>query len=206
MTSPATKHDDIDIMADVAKPQNLNEVMKLARWVQEVESDIQTAEDRLAKLVALRHRILSADMPEVMAANHVPDITVNGQRFYVDDIVKAGLPTKDAIEKAKDDEKAMLVKKRDDGFKWLRGHRAGDLIKYKVTIDFDKGKVIDGLLNMLKRWKGIQVKHDETVHPSTLTVFCKEQLAEGKLDAEAIELFSVYSGRHVKIQNVKPKK
>ena len=199
----------INVFDDIPNPQtvDLSKVTEMAQRLINLGKTIEFKEEELKRLKAQEFQMETVDLPELMASVGLSDCGIDkgpyaGFRIEIADIIKASLPSKDAIEKASGDEREVLIQRREGGFAWLRDHKAGSLIKYEVKVAFDKGKPIDGLLRMLKRWKGISVKHDENVHYKTLEKFIKEQVQNG-IDIP-FELFGVWTG---KIANViKPKK
>lgn len=187
---------------------DLSQVTEMAQRLINLGKTIEAKDIELKRLVEERHRLETVDLPELMSSVGISDCgiergTFAGYRIEVKDVLKASLPSKDSIEKAKGDERDLLVQRRESAFTWLREHKAGSLIKYEVRVAFDKGKPIDGLLKMLKRWKGIAVRHDENVHFKTLEGFVKDQIANG-VDIP-FDLFGVWTGRMAKVISPKSK-
>jgi hypothetical protein len=191
--------DDIPTTSTV----DLSKVTEMAQRLINMDRAIENREMELERLKVQRVQLATVDLPELMGSIGMSDVGLdNGYRIEVEDFLKASLPSKDSIDKAKGDDREILIQRREGAFSWLRDHKAGDLIKYEVKIAFDKGKPIQGLLNMLKRWKGIAVKHEETVHFKTLEKYVKEQVADGT--DIPFDLFGVWVGKMAKV--ISPKK
>lgn len=195
---------EINPFDDVASPAttDLSKVTNLAQKLIQTDLKIEAKEKELVALKEERFRIATLDLPELMASVNLSDCGIShgmfaGFRIEVEPMLTARLPSKESIEKAKGDDKELLIQRRENAFGWLRSHKAGDLIKYEVKIAFDKGKPIQGLLNMLKRWKGIAVKHDENVHFKTLEKYVGEQVRNG-VDIP-FDIFGVWTGKMAKI-------
>jgi hypothetical protein len=177
---------------------DLSKVTEMAQRLINMDRAIENRQTELERLIEQRRQIATVDLPELMGSIGMSDVGLdNGYRIEVEDFLKASLPSKDSIEKAKGDDREVLIQRREGAFTWLRDNKAGSLIKYEVRVSFDKGKPIEGLLNMLKRWKGIAVKHEETVHFKTLEKYVKEQVADGT--DIPFDLFGVWTGRMAKV-------
>jgi hypothetical protein len=104
---------------------------------------------------------------------------------------------------------SISEEKRLEAFGWLRDHNHDDLIKHEIKAIFGKGedKVSRKLVETLIA-KKINFTDKESVHPSTLKAFVKEQVesqAERLANDETaepfpMETFSVYVGNIAKIE------
>lgn len=106
---------------------------------------------------------------------------LDGSRISIEKKVRASIP----------------VPRRPEAYAWLR-ERGHDIVKNEVVTSFGKGEEsgAEGLLAELQA-RGLVVAREESVHPSTLGAFVREQLREG---AEIpLDLFGVFEYREAKI-------
>lgn len=192
-----------DVQPEAVPAASLQAIVAMGKRMAAMDESIKTLEQAVKDAKAERFKLATVELPGMMTSMNVHDVTMmDGRALQLKDVVTASIPSKTSIESAKDEERETLLERRAQAFAWLRDNNSSDLIKEEVSITFDRGKPIDGLLRMLARWKGISVTHEESVHAQTLNSFCKEQLSEGT--NLPFDLFSVYTGQIVKI--VSPKK
>src|SRR6185312_13633074 len=168
---------------------------KLARLQMEVDDLEQRLKDKKAEL-----RLFAFDtMPELMRSEHISDLGLdNGYRLELDEVFEANLPAKSTIEKADEDEQPALLKRFQDGIKWLLKNKADDIIKNRLTIDLgkDSKKETEAILAIAKKLR-VPVDQSQTVHPGTLKKYLKEKLAKGA--NVPLETFAVQVGQRAKI-------
>ena len=89
--------------------------------------------------------------------------------------------------------------KSEEAFAWLRDNGHGDLIKNQVSLEFGmkQDNEAKSLIEELKA-KGLPVKQKQTVHPSSLRGFVREQIQDLGKDVPA-ELFGTYVANKTKI-------
>lgn len=87
---------------------------------------------------------------------------------------------------------------QDDAFAWLTENDHADLIKAEVKTSFgrDQGEQVEIALEMLQA-QGWDVQLKQSVHPSTLKAFVREQMEAGQELPE--DLLGVYAGSKTKI-------
>lgn len=94
---------------------------------------------------------------------------------------------------------------REAAHAWLREHGHGDIIKNNLTLTFGKGedeiakKLMHHLLELRDKGetKFGDLQQKESVHPSTLKAFVKDQLSKGAFPGD---LFKLYTGQAVKFK------
>lgn len=175
----------------------------LANRMFRIEQEIATLEEELKAKKASLYNIETKELPDEMDACGLKEFTMsNGQKIVVESIISASLPSQGQIDKADEDEKAMLEYRLKSGLKFLRMNGADSLIKNVLKLEIDKGKdnVVQDVIKFADEL-GIAHKREEKVHAQTLNKYIKERIRDG-LEVPN-ETFSVYSGRIAYI--VKPK-
>jgi hypothetical protein len=152
-------------------------------------------------------RLESEDLPSTMTELGLKDFTLtDGNRVTIKSIVAASLPSMGSILREKDSEKAATMRMRlAQGFKYLREHGAGALIKQVLEADLGKDSDVKKAL-ALKALSalGIQASIVPAVHSASLTAWCKERIAAGsEVD---FDLFQIFSGSKAVIEKPKDKK
>lgn len=162
---------------------SLNEVRELAEKQQQLEAEVEALEAQVVSKKQELRQVAEVDLPELFALAGLPAITLSdGSTIGIMEQVAASIGDEN----------------REKAHAWLREQGFGDLIKNVVSVTFGKGEDKDAQLLI----HNIHVMADndtikfgtldqkETVHPSTLKSFVKEQLKDGKpLPAETFKLF-----------------
>lgn len=160
--------------------QEVEAILELERRIEETEDIAKTlkqqklqAEERLAE--------------KMLAANQ---ISVRTRKGY--------------IVKVKEDVRGTWPKDRaEDALQWLETRQAGDVVKTEVVATFLPGFVDEAkrAAQQLARHNAVKGVTVETrVHPQTLAALLRELLAEGKVDQEGMDLFSVFTRLGVSIK------
>jgi hypothetical protein len=96
----------------------------------------------------------------------------------------------------------ITAEKTDDAHQWLRDNGHGDIIKNVVSVSFGRGEDDRAKKVMTELFEqGLDAQQKESVHPSTLKAFAREQIegANQVFDQKARDLFSIYEGKRTKI-------
>lgn len=170
--------DDAERLAKIAELSKLApEVPKALAKVAAAEAALKSAQEEAAQL--LEQRI--PDLMEELGMKEYP--LRDGGTLVCDEKIRASIPVAFASR----------------AFAWLREHGHGPIIKRQVKLDFGMGeeqKATD-LVAELKA-QGLRPEDKETVHPSTLASFVREQLGEGR--DLPMELFGVMRQRFTKLK------
>lgn len=122
--------------------------------------------------------VTEKDLPEAMDAA--------GSKMFQDSKTGKKVTIKDEV-------RASISKPNQEvAHKWLRDNNHADLIKNEIKVPLDKGKdnVASEILKLLKDKFEIEASRSESVHASTLSAFCREQLSKGvELPAGPLGLF-----------------
>jgi hypothetical protein len=143
----------------------LTQITNLARQQIATEFEIEQHEAKLVELKEKLKQLQEVDLPLAMAEADVSNVVLaDGRKLTIKNEVYASIP--------KD--------KTRDAFRWLNDHGFGDIIKGDVKITFGRGQeeMARGLFDELDH-RGLHPLLNQTVHPSTLKAFVKEQLEKG---------------------------
>lgn len=171
-----------------------------------------TDEERLAKLALVTK--LAPTVPALELAVAKAEEVLKKAQDALSEVVERQLPSLfedlDMVElPLRDGGKLVLKEKlagsiaepnRPKAFSWLRGNGQGALIKRQVIVEFGMGeekKAAKLLAAFAKRKDPLRYSDKESVHPSTLNSFVKEQLEAGR---ELPEVITVFRGKTVKYQ------
>lgn len=166
----------------------LQGISEMARLRQELAGSIAQLEQRLADSKTLLREYDEIRLPEAMAA-------VGMAKFALEDGTLVSVePFVDAAIREDDRPAAHL---------WLEEHGFGDLVKHQVSVAFGRqeGAVARQLVDDLES-RGLSVNDKESVHPSTLKAFVREQLNRAAETGEPIvfpDTIKVFQGRRAKL-------
>jgi len=195
---------DIDVLED-AKPAGsedlLQKIYDYADKMLAVGTRIEKGVILLKELGDDYKEIETHILPELMAEAGMKEFTTEAGKFKIKDILKASLPSKGAIDKAKGEERDKLEDRLARALVWLREHEAESLIKNIISADVGKdNEIADKIVKFLTKIKAVY-KRDENVNGNTLSSYIKEQIGAGvEID---FELFGVFSGKQVKVTKAK---
>jgi|TARA_A100000172_G_scaffold74399_1_gene56455 hypothetical protein len=150
----------------------------------ETQKQIATAEENLKKLKEAETTLSEQTIPNLMQQAGVSMVKLtDGSSVEVKPFYSARIP----------------VSKSEEAFIWLRENGHGDMIKNQVSMEFGKSQDNEAkaLVEEL-RSKGLAVKQKESVHPSTLRGFVREQIEDFGRSVPA-ELFGTYVANKTKI-------
>lgn len=166
---------ELKAVADLVRQQ-----LVLEQRVEDLETELKRTQQDLAK-------VAQELLPEALAEHGLSELKMaDGSKITVAQFVQAHI--------SKD--------KQEDAFDWLRQHEFDDLIKNVVSLEFGKGEdnqardVMEALTN-----RGYWPQNKQSVHPSTLKAFVKEQVEKG---AEIpSDLFGIFIGKKAVIKKGK---
>jgi len=163
------------------------ELDKLTLQAERATAARKRAEDELTKAKAAEERLLTKEIPELLAKMRLDDcVTSSGLTVKMKREIKASLPGKERVEQ------------RMGGLRWLVDHGHGGVIKNLVSVELDRGEDTraDELVVDL-RSKGFEVEAKKDVHAQTLSALVRELMAEGKIVPR--DLFNIFDMRIAKI-------
>jgi hypothetical protein len=160
--------------------QQLKEISSLVDQMLSTQSRVLLIEQQLEEAQKKLRNLSENMIPEAMMAVGMSEFKMDtGEKVSVTKFYSASITSELA-------------------FDWLREQGHGDIIKNKVTCEFDKGK--DDLANEVAQMlvqKGIQPEQKISVHPQTLKSFVKEKMEAGQEIPQ--DLITVFVGNKTKI-------
>ena len=151
----------------------------------ETQKQINTVEEQLKKLKESETTLSEQTIPNLMHKAGVEKFKLanGGPLVEIKPFYSARIP----------------ASKTDEAFSWLRENGHGDLIKNQVTMEFGmkQDNEAKSIVEELKQ-KGLPVQQKQTVHPSSLRGFVREQIQDLGKDVPA-ELFGTYVANKTKI-------
>lgn len=150
----------------------------------ETQKQINTVEEQLKKLKETETTLSEQTIPNLMQQAGVSLLKlIDGSSVEVKPFYSARIP----------------ASKTEEAFSWLRENGHGDLIKNQVTMEFGmkQDNEAKSIVEELKQ-KGLPVQQKQTVHPSSLRGFVREQIQDLGKDVPA-ELFGTYVANKTKI-------
>ena len=167
----------------------LNALMTAARVLIQADATVEEAEAALVTAKARARLLREETIPNAMMELGLTRLDLDsGEVLKVVHDVFASIP----------------VAKRDAAFEWLVAHQHEGLIKTEVAASFGKGQWKQAVkIQALLIKKGLEATCEQSVHPSTLKAFLKEQLGDGK--EVPLELFGAMSVFTTKITVPKTK-
>ena len=169
------------------RDSSIEDLSALCNKLLRVEGEIGNVEEKLKRLKDQQRELSEQLIPDKLAQLGVTDLKLSdGSRISADPFYSARISA-DNLAAA---------------HAWLRDQGHGDIIKNTLTLTFGQGDdVIAKELGELLASKGHLPDQKETVHPSTLRAFVKEQIesGNGEFDQDIQKKFSVYQGKRTKI-------
>jgi hypothetical protein len=174
--------------AEELPEQGLAQISQLARALRVHKENVANLTQELKAAEKQLRDVEERDLPAAMSALGFRSFTLDsGELVEIKEELYCGIP------KAREQE----------AFGWLRQTGNDSIIKREVTVCFGKGDddAADSAVDLITdKFQTAAVTGKQSVHPSTLKAFLKEQLEEG-VDVPK-ELFGVYE---VKRANIKSK-
>ena len=173
-----------DVTTPTIGDNSLKEMADLCAEQASLEEEIKQLEEQLKAKAKAARKLSQEIIPAKMSELGLESLTLkDGSSVKVKQLVQASIP----------------VRHREEAFKWLRDNGHGDLIKNQVTMEFGmkQDNEAKSIVEELKQ-KGLPVQQKQTVHPSSLRGFVREQIQDLGKDVPA-ELFGTYVANKTKI-------
>lgn len=173
-----------DAKAATVTGEQLADVGRLVAKALELEELVAQRKDALKQAEAELRTCLTREIPEAMTEAGVRTYeTVDGRKVALREVVSASIP------KAR----------QEEAYAWLREHGHGDLIKNEVIAQLGRGGDNEAgeIAGYLEEHYGVPVTRRTSVHASSLSAFCREQLSQGA-DLPS-DLLGIYHAHQAKI-------
>jgi len=198
----------IDFAADSAAPvsaETMEQIFELVAKMQLLGGRIEKGEELLKELNEEFDKISKVDLPELMSSAQLKEIPVpGGGNLVVKPIIKASLPTKAGINKAKGEKKEELSARLDAGLTWLRDNGAEGMIKQIFAADLGKDNEEASKALMQHAGKlGVAADVSESVHSQTLSAYVREQIQSEDGKSIPMDTFAVFSGSQAEVKQAK---
>ncbi len=182
--APAPSYADYMDTETVDGSVSLAQLQILAERQAVIQSRVEDLEKQLESEKKLLRDISEQEIPELMDTVGVTDFkTRSGLRISIDEKIRAAIPKK----------------KLHEALRWLELNGHGSLIKRKVSVAFGKGEESEAERLKSTLIDGEYVFDDNAnVHPSTLSAFVREKLAEG--EEIPLDLLGVFRQRSTKVE------
>ena len=177
-----------DGAASAATDQDKLNIATLAKMAQTLEWQIEAKEVEILELRRRLREIVADRLPAAMMAVNMEAFRLaDGSSLEIKRIIRASISEDN----------------RDSAFSWLRENNFGDIIKNQMTVLLDRGQdnVAGEIADLIHVKYGLDVDRKETVHPSTLSKFVREQMERGRNLPD--DLLGIYSGREAVIKTPK---
>lgn len=200
--------EEIDYSEDANLPQNdarLN-IAKLVDMFINKKRSVAAAEAELKEAKADLHRYEFETLPQAMIQGGSQSfVSADGHKVTLSDHLDASLPSLGQIKDAEDGEREELIKRRQQGFEWLRENNGASLIKNQIIIDVPKGadSAADEIMALAAKLQ-LTWERGESVHAASLKSFIKEKLKMPNV-VVPLELFRVFQGKRAKLTPPKNK-
>ena len=175
-----------DILDLIPKDISLKEVAKMAALLKEKQAYLENLEQMIKDLKTEIKDIAEDIIPTMMSQAGLSEYKLDdGSKVTVKENVYAHISAKN----------------KPDAFDWLRKQGLDDIIKNEIVATFGRGedtKAVD-LYNYLTQAAKLNAVQKQTVHPSTLKAFAKEQVESGNPDFPQ-ELFGVHVVREASVK------
>lgn len=157
---------------------DIQRAVKLAELLLQARANVESLDQQLATAKEDLRRIEQDDLPDLMMELGLTNFKLaNGA----------------AVEVVPDVQCGISEERRSAAHSWLTTHNFGGLIKTEVSVAFGKGELAAAQACAEKIGGAVK----ESVHPATLKIFIKEQMAAGS--AVPFDLFGVRPFNKVKI-------
>lgn len=202
-----------DIQMATLTPEITEMILSQAREMYRLERKIADTQVALKGFTEEHRRISTETLPPLMEQYHVVALPLaDGYTLELAPAFRANLPAESTIEKADDEDRPALEKRRTEGLAWLKDNKSGAIIKTEIRTKIDASQiaVVKAVVATLKKfsWKGkkvtLDIEQKETVHPATLTKLLREFRNSGR--DIPLETFAVFDGKEAKIKTPKTAK
>jgi len=166
---------------------NLKGVAKLAADIASREKELAELEEKVKAKKKDLLRLTDEELPSMLAEMGVSSFKLSdGSQVEIKKTYGASIP----------------VASREEAFSWLRQNGHGDMVKNIVSVDFKMGEdsMAAEFAEMAKS-KGLHPDQKESVHPSTLRSFVKDEVEAGR--SLPMEMFGAFIGQRAVIKGAK---
>lgn len=165
---------DLELGADESQLDRLNAKVDEAAGLDTI---IKQMEDDLRAARSSYHELRTKEIPDMMAEMGIEEVTRNGWKVKVEDLVSGSLP--------KDPEK------REVALQTVCDYGAEGIIKTQIVANFDKGEHNIALAACAQlQEQGMDAEVIENIHPQTYLAFARERLKNGEdFDSDKLNLF-----------------
>lgn len=206
MTTPKI---DIDLLADssdlgtsVPDSPALKQASELVAEYDRLGSEIVTLEERVKQRTARRKEIEEQILPGYMTEVGLTSFrTASGRNVSVETVVRGNIPALSTIEKARGNEKQILLARRDSAIAVVRQKWPG-LIKTELSVALERGQMEVALhiAELLRKQFQLDPEVAENIHHATLNSHFKELRDDGKIEEIPVEPFALFVGQIAKIK------
>jgi dsDNA-binding SOS-regulon protein len=155
----------------------------LVRQVEELNKDIDMAEQHLKKLKQERHKVQTESIPTLMDEMGVDRLDVGDVSVTLKPFISASIPQD----------------RRAEAHQWLRDNGLDDIIKNDVVLSFGRGeddKAHDIMLDLEQQ--GFHPESKTHIHAMTLKAFVRERVEKGlPID---LDMFGAYVAKTADIK------
>ena len=193
--------DAVDVALDTTDPEQVAQVIDLARELYDLQRKIEATEEALAPLKKRHAELSTATLPEAMKASGVGDEfpLANGWRVKRRAELTARLPTPAGIARTRDpDQREAMQERLDAAIEFLVETGNQGIVKDKFEVALRKGETnrAKGIENFFRK-RDIPFLRSKTVAPQTLSAFVREMVSEGR--DIPFDIFGVYEVATVKL-------
>jgi hypothetical protein len=176
---------DADTLGDV-KAEGGKQLSGLVRQLNNVQQQIDDAEEHLKALKQEKQRISFEQIPMLMDEMGIERVDVDGCTVKLKPFVSASIP----------------ADRKQEAFNWLREHGLDDIIKNDIIVSFSRGQDnVAGEVMFDLEQKGFHPEQKTHIHAMTLKAFVKERVEQGlPLD---MEMFGAYVARTADVKRNK---
>lgn len=192
MTKKAKVADDLEATLGTVAPDvnQLKAVEQLVNTGAQLVERINKGEALLKSLKAELHELTNTTLPDLLAAAGTSIFRIDsgpyqGWKVESKPFVAGSLPKED-------DRRAVALQ-------WIRDQKAGDIIKNKLAVEFERGEDnIAGEIKAKLEELGMDFELKEDVHAQTLLAFARERMKNG--EDVPLSTLGLYAGRQAKIE------
>jgi hypothetical protein len=186
--------DEIESALGVNAPnvEQLKSIEQLVNGGIALVQRIEKGEALLKELKAQLHQLTTVTLPDQMSSAGTSLFkNEEGWKVEVKPFVAGSLPKEE--------------EKRTAALEWIRSVQAGDIIKNRLAVEFERGEDnIAGEIKAKLDELGMDYELKEDVHPQTLLSFARERMKGG--EEVPLETLGLYAGRNAKIEPPKRRK
>ena len=154
------------------------QLSSLVRLLNNVQQQIDDAEQHLKALKQEKQRISFEQIPMLMDEMGIERVDVDGATVQLKPFVSASIP----------------ADRKQDAFNWLREHGLDDIIKNDIIVSFGRGQdnAAGDVMYDLEQ-KGFHPEQKTHIHAMTLKAFVRERVEKGlPID---LDMFGAYVAR-----------